>query len=196
MEEEWIKKCRRNLFGNWLKPEQTVVEFGPRDPWNLRALAADSKYTCAPRAAKALFDTDGIKVFDTSASLPDAFTDLVICDGILEYLPEPLNEILELKRSLRPGGFIAVHALYDPDFRRPRFDRVVEHYFSWNVQTLGNLLVDCGFDFVEGCVRRLPRENDVIRLSRRLGFGIAEKYAKLFHPHHQVCVVARQPVSK
>jgi SAM-dependent methyltransferase len=193
MEQDWIEQHRRRLFGKWLKPGETVLEFGARDIWNLRALEAAEKYVCAPRAEKALFEKEGIKLFDTSTALPDACVDLVICDAVLEYLQQPINEILELKRALRPNGVMVVHVLYDPDFRRPRFDRPVEHYFSWNVQTLGNLLVDCGLEFVEGSVRRMPHENEVTRLGKRFGFPLAEVYSKLGHPHRQVCVAARQP---
>lgn len=200
MENEWLIEYRRRLFGRWSRPEHTIVEFGARDLWNLRALSAAQKYVCAPRAEKALFEQAGIRIYENAASIPLASADLIFCDTILEYLTQPTEEILCFARALRPRGIIVVHALYDPDFRHPRFDRPVEHYFSWNVQTLGNLLIDCGFTFIEGSVQRLAHEKEVIETGNRLGMGrigfaVAEKYAKLFHPHRQVCVAARQPES-
>src|SRR5687768_10690036 len=164
MDLEWLTQHRSRQFRSWIKSEQTVLEFGARDLFNLKSIAAATKCVCSPRAARTSFESEGIQVYENAANLRLSFADVIICDEILEYLPEPINTLLGLKAALKPGGLMIVHALYDPDFRKPRFDRTVDHYYSWNVQTLGNLLIDCGFNFIRGEVKRLPEENKVIRL--------------------------------
>lgn len=191
MEDVWLRDHRRKLFGKWLIPGLTALEFGARDVWTLRALDARSKIVCAPRAEPTVFIQEQIRIYEAPAALPDACADLVICDCVLEYLPEPRTALIHLKRALRSNGVIVVHALDDPDFRGPRFDRAVDHYFSWNVQTMGNLLVDCGFDFLEGGVRKLPCEERVLQTSRRFGIPLAVLWARLFDSERRVSVSAR-----
>jgi SAM-dependent methyltransferase len=187
--EEWLLAHRRGIFLPWVKPEAVVVEFGPRDPWNLRAISSLEKHACSPRMDGRLLENEHIQVAEKPADLKEAFADFVFCYNALEYQLEPRGLIMALKRALRPGGIISIHALYDPDFRKPRFDRVVEHYFSWNVQTLGNLLVDCGFTFLQGGVYRYPREERIVLKTSGLKF--AAFISKIADPFEQVHVLAR-----
>jgi hypothetical protein len=137
----------------------------------------------------ALADRD-VLVATAAGDLPDRFADLAICRNVLEYQLEPRNILVQLQRSLKTGGIISVHALYDPDFRRPRLKSTGSHYFSWNVQTLANLLTDAGFAFLEGSVRAYPREAAVISGHRNYRF--AAVMSKLFDPIRQVQVIAKK----
>jgi SAM-dependent methyltransferase len=188
--EQWLQSHRRRIFAPWVRPADVLLEFGPRDAWNLRAIAASRKYACWPRVDRALLEKENISILGSAPEIPDALADVVICYNVLEYQLEPREIILDLKRALKPNGTISIHALYDPDFRRPRLDRVAEHYFSWNVQTLGNLLIDSGFTFVRGGVYRYPREESV--LQKRGGHKWAALASKIFDPFEQVHVVARK----
>jgi SAM-dependent methyltransferase len=187
----WLKEARGRWINPLLRPEGVFLEFGARDPWNLRSAHSVQKIACAPRCDGVALARDEVRVVETIENCEPDVADLAMCDQVLEYLLDPLGTVEELKRVIKPGGHILVQVLYDPDFRTPRFDREVEHYFSWNVQTMGNLLVDCGYEFVSGSVIRLPVESEVLR--KNSGFRRAALTSKLWRPVRLVRVVARRP---
>jgi SAM-dependent methyltransferase len=186
---EWLLAHRRSIFAPWVRAQDAVLEFGPKDRWNLEAVNAARKLTCAPKVDRSSLQNAGVTIFDSLQEVPDGVADLVICYNVLEYELEPRDIIVELKRTLSPTGYLSIHVLYDPAFRNPKLDQVAEHYFSWNVQTLGNLAVDCGFTFVQGGVYRYPREEKILKKAAR--FKTAALFSRVFDPFEQVHIVAR-----
>jgi SAM-dependent methyltransferase len=119
--------------------------------------------------------------------------DVVTCDHVLEYLLDPRERLLQFKAILKPGGRLIAVALYDEAFRRPNLKKPAERFYSWNVQTLGNLLVDCGYEFHSGTVKRYPNEEFVCRYAKKVGLRFAVVLAKFFAPAFEVFVVAKRP---
>jgi hypothetical protein len=124
--------------------------------------------------------------------------DVAICDHVLEYTVDPIEPLTALKKILKPGGKLIVCTLYDPAFRRPRLKGPVDHYYSWNVQTLGNLLINCGFEFRSGNVLRVPNAQFARRCVERwrlgeTGFRFVARFSQWFCPDLEVRLVARRP---
>ena len=72
------------------------------------------------------------------------------------------------------------------------------HFYSWNVQTLANLLIDSGYEFQSGKVARCPDEEVTLRWAQKLnlgesGFRIAAAACHLFKPDFEVRVAVKRP---
>ena len=120
------------ISGEWL-------DLGPGDGWALEAL---------PDGVGAEFDGEQI-------ALAHASVDAVWCSHVLQFVPEPLLLLQEVRRVLRPEGKLVVTVPHV----RPRvpnpLDRQVRFFTS---RSLRQLLHAAGFD---------------VRVKRRLGTLIA-----------------------
>jgi SAM-dependent methyltransferase len=54
------------------------------------------------------FLDDFKRLCDEGWPIPDSSADLVLCDSVMEHLPEPLAFFSEARRVLRPGGFACI----------------------------------------------------------------------------------------
>jgi SAM-dependent methyltransferase len=163
-----------------------VLEYHPRHELNLAAIRAGTKI--ALTGGKAPFLPEDVQ--SSSSIDPYADLDLIICDHVLEYMADPVTPLEGLKIALKPGGKLLVRALYDPAFRAAKSGSWATHFYSWNVQTLGNLLVDCGYEFHSGAVERCFNEKVVTRWAPKIGLPAAAFLARLFAKERQVRVVA------
>lgn len=88
-----------------------------------------------------------------SLALPDASLDALTLWEVIEHLPDPLGELREMRRILRPGGVLA---LSTPDagstvtrmlgMRWPGWSKVPEHLFFFDEASLTRLLRRAGFE--------------------------------------------------
>ena len=90
---------------------------------------------------------NGISCFKSSYELPSDYFDLAISDNALEHTENPLGELKEIHRSIKPGGTIVIVVPFDRFSFDPRDHN--KHLFSWSPMNLGNALVAAGFDVIE-----------------------------------------------
>jgi len=178
----WLSHLRAQRIQPFLHPTDKLLEFGARNDLNLAELKAAAKLS--------------IKPGDEMPSLSDI--DLALCDHVLEYLTDPVEVLIKLKQALKSGGTLLIFALYDKGFRHSNRTRPVEHFYSWNLQTLGNLVIDCGYEFQSGAVTRRPDEEFAVRCTEKwrlgeTGFRAAAAISRLFLPEFEVRVVAKRP---
>ena len=122
----------REISGEWL-------ELGPGDGWALEAL---------PGGVGAEFDGEQI-------GLAHASVDAVWCSHVLQFVPEPLVCLQEVRRVLRPGGKLVVTVPH----ARPRIPSPLDQQVRFFTRrSLKELLRAAGFD---------------ARVKRRLGTLIA-----------------------
>jgi len=82
-----------------------LVEFARRG--DFETCGVDIDRTAVIHAKEEL----GLRVLDGSiqeAELPDSSIDLVILFNVLEHLPKPVDVLREIKRILKPGGYLAI----------------------------------------------------------------------------------------
>ncbi len=176
-DNRWIAKLRGEAVQPFVKPTESVLDYGGRDETNLGEVLAARKFRVPVDGDLASFQS----------------VDVVICHHVLEYLEEPIEIVRQLKEVLKPGGTLLIFALYDKTFRRPNLSEQTKHFYSWNVQTLGNLMLDCGYEFLSGGVRRYPNEEAFLRWLPRIGYSLAKLGCEVFSPELEVCVAAKRP---
>jgi SAM-dependent methyltransferase len=128
---------------------ETVVDFGCGTGALLAKLAAGRRIGVEVNApARARAQSRGLEVLAASSELPDAVADLVISNHALEHALQPLLELRELRRALKPGGQLVLWLPLD-DWRAQksaREDDKDNHLYGWTPLLLGNLLSEAGYE--------------------------------------------------
>ena len=194
----WIARLRAEKFSPHVHREDTVVEFGVGAGWNLTELK------CARRIGFDVTDflepdlrARGIEFVRASAALADARTDAVICHHMLEHALNPAASLVEIRRVLKPGGKLLLHVPFEKErrYRRHNPAEPNHHLFSWNAQTLGNLVTECGFKLESAAVEQFGYDRAAAATACKFklgesGFRLLRSCAHLLFPASEVRVVA------
>lgn len=119
---------------------------------------------------------NGLTCYARSLELPSDYFDLVISDNALEHTENPLEELRELYRSLRPGGTIAIVVPFDRFAFNPNDHN--KHLFSWSPMNLGNMLTCAGFKIIYSHEYRhkwVPYQQQFTKLFGWKAFHLASK---------------------
>jgi SAM-dependent methyltransferase len=194
----WVARARAELFQPQVRPGDAVFEFGCGYGWNLAALR------CARRAGHDVAEVvrpevvaAGIEFVPETVSLPQSAFDVVICHHALEHVPDPLAVLTELRRLLKPAGVLLLAVPYECERRYRRFDPAEpnHHLFSWNVQTLGNLVTLAGFTLGKTGLRRYGYDRFAAKLAVKLqvgerGFRLLRGFGQTWRPLKEVWLTA------
>jgi SAM-dependent methyltransferase len=139
----------------------------------------------------------GIEFVRESAALGDASADVMICHHMLEHALNPAAALGEMRRVLKPGGRLLLHVPFEQE-ERYRGHNPAEpnhHLFSWNAQTLGNLVAECGFQLVSVGIGPFGYDRAAATWASRLrlgemGFRGLRAGAHLLLPASEVRLVA------
>jgi SAM-dependent methyltransferase len=136
-------------FRPYIKPTDTVLDFGCGNGSLLRSLQ------CAQRigveinpAARAVASQAGVTCHENPATVADATVDVVISNHALEHVPSPLQSLIDLRRTLRPGGRVILCVPID-DWRQQRSfwaPDIHNHLYTWSPKLFGNLLCEAGYE--------------------------------------------------
>ena len=194
----WVARLRAEKFSPYVRVTDTVVEFGVGAGWNLAELK------CARRIG---FDVSdflepamrelGVGFVRDSAALGDASADVVICHHMLEHALNPAASLGEIRRVLKPGGKLLLHVPFEKEARYRHHDPAEpnHHIFSWNAQTLGNLVTECGFKLESAGIGQFGYDRAASVWACKLKFGesgfrLLRSLAHLLAPADEVRVVA------
>lgn len=195
----WVTAVRAALFQPFVQPSDSVFEFGCGFGWNLAGLQ------CARRIGhdvasqlRPIVEAAGITFAETTQSLPAASFEVVIAHHSLEHVPDPRAVLAELNRLLKPGGRLLLAVPYEGERRYRRFDPAEpnHHLFSWNVQTLGNLVTVSGFTLEHAGLRRYGYDRRAAQLAARLrlgesGFRFLRRLLQILFPLREVSLIGR-----
>lgn len=197
----WVARRRARKLQPYVGPNDVVVEYGVGLGWNLIQLRCRRKIGCD--VGEFLADTfrgTDVEFVPDSRALPDGLADVVLCHHTLEHVLTPAETLAELRRLLRPGGRLVVIVPYEKErrYRRWRADEPNHHLFSWNAQTLANLVVECGLTIESAAVREYGWERVAAVWACRLklpelGFQVIRRVGSLVFPLREVRVVAAKP---
>jgi SAM-dependent methyltransferase len=201
---QWLSDIRGAKFAQYIYPEDTVLEYGVGPGWNLEALRCARRlgYDLSTELKKPLA-AKGIDFIADTQTISDASIDTVICHHVLEHTADPAQVLLEIRRLLRPEGRLLLFVPLEKERRTRQFDPCEpnHHLYSWNVQTLGNLVVEMGFQIMESGTGRYGYDRFFSVLAERLkigkfGFKCLKKMALLIKPLLEVRIIARRANAK
>ena len=143
-----MARLRAEKLAPHVRPSDVVLEYGAGLGWNLarlpcrRKLAYDLADFLAPSIRAA-----GVEFLPDTKSLPGATVDAAICHHALEHVLQPAAALQEIARLLKPDGKLLLFVPFERERKYRRFDPAEpnHHLYSWNVQTLGNLVHESGF---------------------------------------------------
>jgi SAM-dependent methyltransferase len=190
--------ANRSKFDTYVMATNRVIDFGCGGGFLVSQLPCAERMGVEvnPVAADAA-RSKGVRVFSSSAELPDGVADIVISNHALEHALNPLEELKQLYRALVPSGRIVfyvpcetIRMKYVPGDRN-------HHLFSWSPLCLGNLFTEAGF-LVEECtpyIHKWPRHYEwIARTFGRTGFEVACRLSgRLSRDWFQVRLIGRKP---
>ena len=197
----WVARLRATKIGPHIQATDVLLEYGVGSGWNLAMIECRQKMGYDVAAfLEPLVRRQQIEFVTETASLADGSVDVVLCHHALEHLLAPPTALGEMRRLLRPGGKLLLFVPFETErrYRSYRSDEPNHHLYSWNVQTLGNLVTESGFGLLDGKVARFgyDRIAAVIALKWRLGepgFRLLRSIAHLCRPAREVRMIAERP---
>ena len=172
----WVARLRAEKVAPYVTERDVVLEYGVGYGWNLAELKCQRKigFDVAEFLAPSLRER-GIEFVKETGSIQAASIDVVICHHTLEHVLHPAEMLAEMRRLLRTQGKLLLFVPFEKERRYRSFNSTEpnHHLYSWNVQTLGNLLEAMGFTLVEGRVRRFGYDRFAATWSERFHLGEA-----------------------
>ena len=194
----WIARLRAEKFTPHIRATDTVVEFGVGAGWNLAELKCTRRigFDVSDFLESSLRER-GIEFVSNSAALAASSADIVICHHMLEHALNPAASLAEIHRALKPGGKLLLHVPFEKEARYRHHDSTEpnHHLFSWNAQTLGNLVTECGFKLESASIGQFGYDRAASAWAVKLklgesGFRRLRSLAHLLVPAAEVRVVA------
>lgn len=173
-----------------------VLDFGCGGGYLLKTLSCAHKYgveinpTARQQAA-----ANGLTVYATLDEVPANSIDIIISHHALEHVHDPLGDVQQLYSLLNNNGRLilvvphdCVHVAYDPA-------DINQHLYTWNAQTLGNLVKLAGFQEVQ--VEAIQHEwrykfDTLYRISPRLFHLAAGIFARVRRTYQFKVVAFKQ----
>jgi SAM-dependent methyltransferase len=194
----WVTRLRVEKIAPYVSPTDVVMEYGVGFGWNIARLECGKRlgFDLAQHLTSTLGEQEIEFVSDTS-TLPDQSVDIMVCHHVLEHVPSPVEVLGELHRLLKNNGKLLLFVPYEKEKRYRQYDpdEPNHHLYAWNVQTLGNLVSDCGFEIADCGVRRFGYDRFAANWADRLnlgekGFRLFRGLAHLVKPAQEVSMVA------
>ena len=196
----WVSRLRAEKFAPYFKGNETVLEYGVGWGWNLASLKCQRKIGFD--VSEMLADevrASGIEFVNDTKSLAVDSCDAVICHHTLEHALHPPEILQEIKRLLRPGGLLLLQVPFEKERRYWRFnpEEPNHHLYSWNVQTLGNLVSALDFQILEAGLGEFGYDRFAAAWAEKLGVGetgfrFIRRLAHTIRPLREVRIVAKK----
>ncbi len=196
----WVARLRAKKFQPYIKSTDVVLEYGVGYGWNLLELKCALKLGFdVSDFLRAEIEKHGIQFIDPRQS--DSSVDVVICHHTLEHVMNPAETLQEIRRMLRPAGELLLFVPFEKERRYRSYNSAEpnHHLYSWNVQTLGNLLGECGYSVESAGLGRFGYDRFAGKLAMKwrlgeTGFNAIRSLVHLVTPGVEVRLVASPKV--
>lgn len=199
---DWIAKLRAEKINPYIKENDMIFEYGVGSGWNLAKLNCQKKlgYDLSEHLEQTV-NSHGIEFVNNINEITDSSVDIVICHHVLEHMANPTEFFKEAGRILCDNGKILLFVPFEKERRYRHYnpDEPNHHLYSWNVQTLGNLVSDMGFkiECEEGKpgVQLFGYDRFASVLAVKLhagetGFRLIRRAIHIIKPAYEVCIMA------
>ena len=194
----WVTRLRAAKLSPFVHETDAVFEFGVGSGWNLASLCCRRKAGCdISEFLQERLREHGIEYVRDPSWLEDFSVDVAICHHSLEHVAAPLDVLIQIRRLLCANGKLLLHVPYEKEARYRRFDpqEPNHHLYSWNVQTLGNLVTEAGFNVVSAGLGEFGYDRFAAHWAVRLrlgefGFRMIRRLLHLLRPMREVRIVA------
>jgi len=140
----------------------------------------------------------GIEAHSDTATLASSLADVVLCHHTLEHVLQPASFLGEMARLLKPEGTLLLVVPFEKEKRYWR-DCPAEpnhHLYSWNAQSLGNLVRACGFTVVGIRIGKYGYDRFAASLAARthlgeMGFRLLRAAMVFLKPFREIVLLAR-----
>ncbi|MEW8029181.1 MAG: methyltransferase domain-containing protein [Candidatus Thiodiazotropha sp.] len=170
----WVTRLRFEKIAPYVKSTHVVMEYGVGFGWNIAKLKCQKRlgYDLAHHL-EPMLKKRGIEFVSDTSVLSDHSVDIMVCHHVLEHVPAPIDVLAEIHRLLKHNGKLLLFVPYEKEKRYRKYDpkEPNHHLYAWNVQTLGNLVNDCGFEITSSGVRRFGYDRFAANWAQRLGLG-------------------------
>jgi len=196
----WIAKLRVKKIRSFVKKEDVVLEYGVGIGWNIAELQCKKRvgYDLSAHLREPL-EKRGIEFISDLDAFPDEHFDVVLCHHVLEHTGNPPQTLLDIQRKLRRSGRLLLFVPFERGRKYHHYEprEPNHHLYSWNVQTLGNLIEKTGFEVVSGTVLPFGYDRFSAVWATRLhmgefGFKFIRKMLLLLKSESEVFILARK----
>ncbi len=196
----WVARLRAKKIAPYVNADDSVLEYGVGMGWNLAELHCKRKVGFdVSEHLEDILAAHGIEFIKDIKAVEDSSMDVVICHHALEHTPVPPDVLKEIARLLRPGGRLLLFVPFEKERRYRSYnpDEPNHHLYSWNVQTIGNLVREVGFDVQQARLGRFGYARFAAVRAKRLGlgepgFGLIRILVHLIAPMLEVRIIARK----
>jgi SAM-dependent methyltransferase len=196
----WVARLRADKIARYVRETNVVFEFGVGSGWNLAELKCREKIGCdVSQFLAAKVRALGIEFVSDPKWVSEFSVDVAICHHVLEHVLHPPEVLYELRRKLCVNGKLLLFVPFEKEARYRRFEPAEpnHHLYSWNAQTLGNLVEESGFKVVEAGIGRFGYDRFAAAWAEKLrvgesGFRALRSLLHLVKPASEVRIVARK----
>ena len=194
---EYVSKMRANKFAKWIDTHDAVLEFGVGNGWNMKYLACRKKsgYDVCPKPKN--LDSS----IDFSNDISDFYGkfDKIICHHVLEHTENPIKMLNDMRKTINDSGIIIIFVPLEQGrrYRKLTASDNDHHLFSWNVQTLCNLLDSQNFSVLEYGVLFTGLDRFTAELAVKLrfnftGYWLLHKIARALYGKKEIYFLVRK----
>ena len=197
---QWVANLRAAKIQPDIRETDAVLEYGVGTGWNLAELKCKNRLGFDLSGhLEPIVQNHGIEFVKDIKTITDASIDVVICHHALEHVSRPPEVLNEIRRILCENGKLLLFVPFEKERRYRRFnpDEPNHHLYSWNVQTLGNIVRDMGFQVMQGKVEEFGYDRFAAVWAVRLhlgeaGYKLIRKAIHLIKPASEVYIMAKK----
>lgn len=135
--------AKEQYFKGIIKIGERILEYGCGLGQNIYLLHNPIGYDISSFALN-FCKKKGIHVTNRIKELKNKGFDVVLCCEVLEHIEEPLKTLKVIHSKLKKGGKLILILPIEKK-KRPEFFDYNQHFYSWNSQSITNLLMRAGF---------------------------------------------------
>jgi len=194
-----IARSRGKKFQIYVSEDNRVLEFGVGSGWNLSELKAIEKVGYDIYRSKFLPKNKSIIFQNDLRKIKNNYFDVVICYHVLEHVPNPTLSLDQIKSKLNKNGRIILVLPFEKERRYQKYNPrdINNHIFSWNMQTISNLLKFSGYRIEIARILTYGYDRRAGKIAERLhlgefGYLLIRKFLQIIKPAKELFIIAKK----